>query len=129
MKSNKTYKILALLLPMQWAFYQIIIQFPSFIEVYYSNGIYPVISTFFHYLLGWVPFSVGDLFYTFLVLFLLFKIYKVIKLRKLNLKKTIIKTAAYISVIYFAFNNTKLSIPIPNKVKVFRILNSVFSFN
>ena len=33
------------------------------VEKFYSNGVYPVIVMVFQYLLGWIPFSIGDLFY------------------------------------------------------------------
>ncbi|WP_247716395.1 DUF3810 domain-containing protein [Sinomicrobium weinanense] len=36
---------------------------PGFIEKYYSNGVYPLISKGSRYAFGWVPFSVGDVFY------------------------------------------------------------------
>jgi hypothetical protein len=42
--------------------------YPGSIEKYYSNGFYPKVSKFFRYLFGWVPFSVGDVLYTLLVL-------------------------------------------------------------
>lgn len=37
--------------------------YPELIEQYYSNGIYPVISGFWRRVLGWIPFSVGDILY------------------------------------------------------------------
>lgn len=40
---------------------------PEFIERYYSKGIYPIISGFWRILLGWVPFSVGDILYLLLI--------------------------------------------------------------
>ncbi|MGC1515367.1 MAG: DUF3810 domain-containing protein [Maribacter sp.] len=39
----------------------------SFIETYYSTGFYPMISKIFRWLFGWVPFSIGDLLYLFLI--------------------------------------------------------------
>ncbi len=42
--------------------------FPEFIETYYSKGIYPFISGSFRTLLGWIPFSVGDIIYAILIL-------------------------------------------------------------
>ncbi len=39
---------------------------PEWIETYYSQGFYPYISRFLRLLFGWVPFSVGDIFYTLL---------------------------------------------------------------
>ncbi|WP_340076670.1 DUF3810 domain-containing protein [Leptobacterium sp. I13] len=39
-------------------------KYPEFIEAYYSNGVYPYLSKGFRFIFGWVPFSVGDIFYT-----------------------------------------------------------------
>jgi len=36
---------------------------PDWVETYYSQGIYPYIAVFFRTLYGWIPFSVGDVFY------------------------------------------------------------------
>ena len=36
---------------------------PHWVEKYYSRGIYPEISGFLRRLLGWIPFSVGDVLY------------------------------------------------------------------
>ncbi|MGS2763736.1 DUF3810 domain-containing protein [Sinomicrobium sp. M5D2P9] len=44
---------------------------PGFIEKYYSNGIYPFISTGYRYTFGWIPFSAGDIFYTLAGIFIL----------------------------------------------------------
>ena len=41
--------------------------YPSFVESYYSNGLYTYWSGFFRSILGWLPFSVGDLLYGFLI--------------------------------------------------------------
>ncbi|MDD7913872.1 hypothetical protein [Polaribacter ponticola] len=46
MKWNKTHIILAILLPIQMLLMQIVAKNPAFIERYYSNGIYPIISSF-----------------------------------------------------------------------------------
>ncbi|MCK0190232.1 DUF3810 domain-containing protein [Arenibacter sp. F20364] len=43
-------------------------QYPEFIETYYSRGIYPVISWFWRTIMGWIPFSVGDLLYALLII-------------------------------------------------------------
>ncbi|HMG66327.1 MAG TPA: DUF3810 domain-containing protein [Chitinophagaceae bacterium] len=61
--------------------------YPGFIEGYYSNGLYPIISKIQRFLLGWIPFSIGDLFYGFLILFAIINAWRVLKLlfqRKLN---------------------------------------------
>ena len=38
--------------------------FPTFIETYYSNGLYLFISKALRLSFGWLPFSLGDVFYT-----------------------------------------------------------------
>ena len=53
--------------------------FPDAVEKYYSTGIYVYISKCQRWLLGWIPFSVGDLFYAFLVLVIIFKTVQFIK--------------------------------------------------
>lgn len=83
---------------MKWIEYN-----PAFVEKYYSNGIYPYISSFFRILLGWIPFSFGDVLLG-LGIFLLFRFF--IKLIKSRFKKFIPKImhfTAVLSVIYFCF--------------------------
>jgi len=103
MEIKKTYKILTLVLLMQWAFIQIIAQFPAFIEKYYSNDLYPYISQLLRVILGWVPFSIGDLMYLLLIGYLLKNIYIFLKYRKLNLKNTLFKFGGILSIIFFVF--------------------------
>lgn len=47
--------------------------FPQAIEKYYTYGLYPFIAQAQRLLLGWIPFSVGDLFYTTIVVMLLWR--------------------------------------------------------
>ena len=61
MKWNKKHIILAIFLPIQILLMKLVAEEPAFIEHNYSNGIYPTISSFFRIILGWIPFSVGDL--------------------------------------------------------------------
>ena len=42
--------------------------FPEAVERYYANGFYPLISRFQRIVLGWIPFSVGDILYAVAVL-------------------------------------------------------------
>ncbi len=39
--------------------------FPEFVEVYYSNGVYPFLSAGLRMTFGWLPFSFGDFIYIF----------------------------------------------------------------
>lgn len=104
MNQKKVYKILTILLVMQWAFIQIIAKFPNSIEKYYSNGVYIYISKFFRLIFGWIPFSMGDILYFFVGLFLIKGIYTTVKTKKINLKNTFFKTGALLSIIFFFFH-------------------------
>lgn len=76
---------------------------PAFIERYYSNGIYPYISSFFRIILGWIPFSLGDVLLAFgLFIFLRF-LFRLIKFRFKNFLPKMIHFVAILSVIYFCF--------------------------
>ena len=47
--------------------------YPGFVERNYSEGLYPLVSSFQRILFGWIPISIGDLFYIFLILVLVFR--------------------------------------------------------
>jgi hypothetical protein len=47
--------------------------YPNWVEKNYSNGLYPIISKIQRFLFGWIPFSVGDVFYGFLNLVIIIK--------------------------------------------------------
>ena len=92
----------------------IIIHFISintiWIEKYYSTGIYPYISASLMYLLGWLPFSAGDVFYGVFVIWL---IYSVVQTFRFYIHNSISTGGLYISalksiklllVIYIFFN-------------------------
>jgi hypothetical protein len=53
--------------------------FPNTVEKYYSQGFYPIFSRLLRILLGWVPFSMGDIFYTCIFIWLLVKIFSFFK--------------------------------------------------
>lgn len=53
---------------------------PLWVEANYSTGIYPVISKFQRSIFGWMPFSVGDLFYTFLLIVIIVKTWQLLKI-------------------------------------------------
>lgn len=54
----------------------------DWVERYYTFGLYPVLSTTLRALLGWIPFSVGDLLYIAAFVWLVFKVWKLVKLLK-----------------------------------------------
>lgn len=104
MDNKKTYKILTVLLIMQWAFLRIIAQYPEAIEKYYANGLYPHISMFFNLLFGWIPFSIGDILYALLFIVIIKNIFTAIKNNKLHLKSTLFKIGGIISILFFVFH-------------------------
>jgi len=104
MQKKRTQLILTLLLLVQIFALQLLKYFPEFVEKYYSLGIYPIISKASRYLFGWVPFSVGDLFYVLIsivALRLLFLNFKRIWKQPLGF---FLDITAAISVVYFMFH-------------------------
>ena len=78
--------------------------YPNLVEEYYSKGIYPYVSGFFRFLLGWIPFSAGDLIYFSLVtlaLVYIFKNRKTIYHHKLDFLRDILMV---LSIAYFTFH-------------------------
>lgn len=59
-------------------FIKVFSAFPTLVEYYYSNGVYPVISRIQRFLVGWVPLSVGDLLYAAAVVMLVYALVKLI---------------------------------------------------
>jgi hypothetical protein len=101
MQYNKKQLILALTLPFQVLLVQFLSQKPQWIEQYYSTGIYPYISKFFRFILGWIPFSFGDALGFVLIFLAIRAIYRLIKNRFKNLVSQIIKLIGTLSIIYF----------------------------
>jgi Protein of unknown function (DUF3810) len=58
--------------------------YPQWVEDNYTYGIYPFISRIQRTFFGWIPFSIGDLFYGFLLLVI---IYKTVQFFKILFKK------------------------------------------
>ncbi len=75
MKSWSWVSLIVLTILIKWASW-----YPNWVERNYSQGLYPIISKVQRVLFGWIPFSVGDLFYAFLILIILIKTGKFFKL-------------------------------------------------
>lgn len=104
MESKKTYKILTIILVMQWAFIQIMAQYPSIVERYYTNGLYMYISKFLRIIFGWITISIGDILYIFIGIVILKGLYTVLKTKKIHLKNTLFKIGAFFSILFFFFH-------------------------
>lgn len=103
MNNSKTYKILTVLLIMQWAFYEHLALYPNFIEQFYTNGVYLFISKLLRVIFGWIPFSIGDIIYILLVFISIRFLYVIIKTKSYFKSITFYKIGALLSVIYFLF--------------------------
>jgi hypothetical protein len=68
MKSWSWVLLIVLTILIKWASW-----YPDWVERNYSQGIYPLIAKMQRLLFGWIPFSIGDLFYGFLVLIIIYK--------------------------------------------------------
>jgi hypothetical protein len=83
---------------------------PIIIEKFYASGFYPVSSRLQRWLLGWLPFSVGDILYLLAGLWLLWSLVRTIRyLRSKNrsrekLQQSIGRIISIIIVIYLLFN-------------------------
>ncbi|MEQ6124084.1 DUF3810 domain-containing protein [Pseudotenacibaculum sp. MALMAid0570] len=103
MKIQKRNLYLTLFLGAQLLLMRLVEHYPSFIENYYSNGLYPVISSFFRILFGWIPFSIGDLLIFYFIFYSLRFIYRLFKTKFKNFLNKILGITAFFSVIYFCF--------------------------
>ncbi|WP_460218789.1 DUF3810 domain-containing protein [Psychroserpens sp. MEBiC05023] len=68
---NYKKRIIALSIIPQIILLKILAYYPSFVESVYSHGIYIWISKLMRYAFGWIPFSVGDILYTILGVYIL----------------------------------------------------------
>lgn len=78
--------------------------YPHLVEQYYSEGIYPSISKFLRILFGWIPFSMGDIFYTILGIAILRYIYLNRKSFRKEPKRLLQHIGITLSITYFIFH-------------------------
>lgn len=96
--------ILALSLIPQVILLKILVLYPDFVERVYSHGIYIWISKLMRYAFGWIPFSIGDILYTILSVYI---IRWLVVNRERILKDTmkwLLDVISAIAVGYFAFH-------------------------
>jgi hypothetical protein len=96
--------ILPLFLVFQIILLKVLVFFPEVVERLYSNGLYVLISKISRTILGKVPFSVGDVLYGILIVYILIRIVKSRKTLKLNWKNTLLSVLSFLSVAYFLFH-------------------------
>ncbi|NRR91891.1 DUF3810 domain-containing protein [Winogradskyella undariae] len=96
--------ILVIFFGIQLLFLSQLKHYPEFIEQFYSNGLYVFLSKLSRYISGWIPFSVGDLFYTFggiyIIKWLISNRKRIIK----DTKNWLLDVGSTLSIAYFAFH-------------------------
>ena len=100
----KTKHWLALSLVPQVLLVKVLGSNPEWVETYYSEGIYPYISRFLRFLFGWVPFSVGDLFYTLLTFAAIRYLYLHGRTIWQRPKRFLVDLGSVLAVAYFIFH-------------------------
>lgn len=88
----------------QVLFLKLLAYYPGFVESVYSHGLYIYISKAMRYMFGWLPFSVGDILYTLLSIYI---IRWLIVNRKRVVKDTkhwVLDVLSAISIGYLAFH-------------------------
>ena len=76
----------------------------EFIETYYTNGLYQFTSKLLRYVFGWLPFSFGDLFYAFAIIYMIRWLVINRKRYTRDTKRWFAEVFSFIAVIYFAFH-------------------------
>jgi hypothetical protein len=97
---NRTWVVLVILaLGIRWAAF-----YPLWVEHNYSTRFFPLFAHWQRILLGWVPFSVGDLFYGALALLIIFKTASLIRdLYRRKVNRAYIVAGAQQAIFFFLF--------------------------
>lgn len=101
---NITLILLVLFFPLQLIFVYFLKQNPLYVEEYYSNALFPFISQVQFYFTSWVPFSIGDVFYSVVVIFMLIWVFKLFKTKFRSIFSKLLEALAFLSLIYFLFH-------------------------
>jgi len=96
--------LLALGLIPQVLLMQLLSRYPEFVERYYSEGLYQWLSKMFRFVLGWLPFSFGDMVYGLGGVYILWWFVKNRLRIRTDFKHWATDVCAAISIIYFAFH-------------------------
>jgi len=79
--------------------------FPAQVEGYYSAGMYPVLLSLRLWLTAWVPFSIGDLLYIIVCIYLIYKLIRsLIQIKKEGVSRTKLwRASAIILLVWISF--------------------------
>lgn len=100
---KKFLNILAWSLPVQILLIQWAAANPQWVEQFYSNGIYPIISGFFRGLYGWIPFSVGDLLYLTLICWGIVSLVQNFRRFRTHFRSSLRNIVAGFAILHFTF--------------------------
>ncbi|MGC6431458.1 MAG: DUF3810 domain-containing protein [Jejuia sp.] len=96
--------VLALALIPQVLLIKLLAENPTFVEKFYSNGLYQYISKLMRWVLGWLPFSFGDLVYGLGGLYMVWWLVKNRKRIFKDFRNWLIDVMAAASLLYLAFH-------------------------
>ena len=100
----KKKKLLALLFLLQIIVVKLLSFFPEFVERWYSNGIYPYISSTSRVIFGVFGFSIGDIIYAIVIFMGLRWLWQRRKTWRVAYKYNFVTMLATLSIVYFLFN-------------------------
>ncbi len=101
---KRTAAYLTLFLIVQIIGLRLLRYFPEVVERYYSLGVYPYISKISRYLFGWIPFSVGDLFYLIIGIVALRWLFVNAKRIRFEPVSFLVDIFAAVSIVYLMFH-------------------------
>ena len=96
--------ILPIFFLVQIIFLKIIQFFPEYVERFYSNGLYVILSKTSRIVLGKIPFSVGDCIYFILIVLLIKWFWNTRKTWKQEWKNNLLRALSVLSLFYFFFH-------------------------
>ncbi len=79
--------------------------FPAMVEQYYSAGLYPALLSLRLWITAWVPFSIGDLLYIIVCIYLIYKLIRsLVNIKKEGINKVKIwRASAIILLVWISF--------------------------
>ncbi len=90
------------LLPLQLLFLNVIKKKPIWVENYYSQGLYPFLFNVYHFFFEKVSFSIGDILYFLILIYLIICFSKIFR-KRFMIKQFIISGLSIISFVIFLF--------------------------
>ncbi len=103
MYKEKRNILLTIFLFLQIGIVAILSNYPTIVDTYYVNRIYPIIANSLRFLFGWIPFSTGDLLYAILIFFTLRLLRRLVINKTKNRWALIFQLLAGFSIFYFCF--------------------------